>query len=135
MPHILLVEDYRDTRECAEFILCDAGYTVTTATDGLQGVRMAIQCQPDLILMDLSLPYLNGWEAARRLKATPATQHIPVAAFTAHVQPDELARARAAGCSTVIAKPFELDALLNDVAAILAAAVPSEASSSRGAGL
>jgi two-component system, cell cycle response regulator DivK len=120
MPHILLIEDYRDTRECAELILRDAGYTVTSASDGIEGLQMAVQCQPDLILMDLSLPHLNGWDAARRLKATSITHHIPIAAFTAHLQPEQLAQARAAGCSTIITKPFDIDDLLSDIAAILA---------------
>ena len=120
MPHILVIEDYRDNREVAKLILNDAGYRVTTAGDGLRGVQIATQCHPDLVLMDLALPWLNGWEATQRLKATPATRSIPVVAFTAHVLPDDLARARAAGCSAVIAKPFEIDTLLSEIAALLA---------------
>jgi two-component system cell cycle response regulator DivK len=120
MPHILVIEDYRDNREVTELILSDAGYSVTTADDGLRGVQMAVQCQPDLVLMDLALPRLNGWDATQRLKATPATRHIPVVAFTAHVLPDDLVRARAAGCSAVIVKPFEINTLLTEIAAVLA---------------
>ena len=128
MPHILLIEDYRDNREVAKLILNDAGYRVTTAGDGLRGVQIAIQCHPDLVLMDLALPWLNGWEATQRLKATPATCSIPVVAFTAHVLPDDLARARAAGCSAVIAKPFEIDTLLSQIAVLLAPSVERECS-------
>ena len=120
MPHILVIEDYRDNRNLAELILQDAGYTTSSATDGLSGIAAALQLQPDLILMDLALPRLNGWEATRRLKAHPATQHIPIVAFTAHVSQDDLARARAVGCVAIIAKPFELDGLLAQLAAILA---------------
>jgi two-component system, cell cycle response regulator DivK len=108
--------------------LNDAAYSVTTAGDGLRGIQLAIQCHPDLVLMDLALPWLNGWEATQRLKATPATRSIPVVAFTAHVLPDDLARARAAGCSAVIAKPFEIDTLLSQIAALLAPSIEPECS-------
>jgi CheY-like chemotaxis protein len=134
MFHILVVEDYRDNREVARLILSDAGYNVSTAGDGLRGVQLAIQCHPDLVLMDLSLPRLNGWEATQRLKATPATRFIPVVAFTAHVLPDDLARAHAAGCSAVIAKPFEIDTLLNEIAALLAQPARQQWRRSVGAG-
>ena len=120
MPHILVIDDYRDNRDVAELILRDAGYTVSSAGDGLRGIALAVQRQPDLILMDLALPVLNGWEATRRLKAHPATQHIPVLAFTAHVGQDALARAYAAGCIASVAKPFEIEILLSQLAAILA---------------
>jgi CheY-like chemotaxis protein len=120
MPHILVIEDYRDNRDVAELILRDAGYTVSSAGDGLSGIALAVQRQPDLILMDLALPVLNGWEATRRLKAHPVTQHIPVVAFTAHVAQDAIARAYAAGCIASVAKPFEIEGLLRQLAAILA---------------
>jgi two-component system cell cycle response regulator DivK len=119
MPHILVIEDYRDNRDVAELILRDAGYTVSSAGDGLSGIAVAIQRQPDLILMDLALPVLNGWEATRRLTAHPATQHIPVVAFTAHIGPDALTRAYAAGCIASVAKPFEIEVLLRQLAVIL----------------
>ena len=119
MSHILIIEDYRDNRDVAELILHDAGYTVTSGSDGRRGIQLAIDLQPDLILMDLALPLLNGWEATRRLKANPATRHIPVVAFTAHVTQDDLARAHAAGCVAIVAKPFEINAFLAQIAAIL----------------
>jgi two-component system cell cycle response regulator DivK len=124
MVHILIIEDYHDNRDVAELILVDAGYHVTTASDGLRGVRLATRDQPDLILMDLALPFLDGWEATRRLKANPITRHIPVVAFTAYVTPDDMAGALAAGCATVIAKPFEIETLLTQVAAALASDTP-----------
>jgi two-component system, cell cycle response regulator DivK len=119
MSHILIIEDYRDNRDVAELILHDAGYTVTCGSDGRRGIQLAIDLQPDLILMDLALPLLNGWEATRRLKANAATRHIPVVAFTAHVTQDDLARAHAAGCVAIVAKPFEINAFLAQIAAIL----------------
>ena len=128
MPHILIIEDYRDTREVTALILNDAGYTVTTAGDGLHGVQLAVQCLPDLVLMDLALPRMNGWDAIERLKATPATRHIPVVAFTAHVLPEDIGRACAAGCCAVITKPFDIDALLTDIATMLAPSTERECS-------
>jgi CheY-like chemotaxis protein len=117
MPHILIIEDYRDNRDVTELILQDAGYQVTTAINGLYGVQLATQIRPDLILMDLGLPILNGWEAMRRLKASPATRSIPIIALTAFVSPEHLDSARAAGCLTVITKPFEINDLLAQVEA------------------
>jgi two-component system, cell cycle response regulator DivK len=119
MALILIIEDYGDTRDMTELILTDAGHTVLSASDGLQGVQLAVRAQPDLILMDLALPVLDGWEATRRLKANVATQHIPVVAFTAQVNEDAVAQARAAGCIAVITKPFEIDVLLDDIVAVL----------------
>jgi two-component system cell cycle response regulator DivK len=120
MPHILVIEDYRDNRAVAELILRDAGYTVSSAGDGLSGIALAVQRQPDLILMDLALPVLNGWEATRRLKEHPATQHIPVVAFTAQLAQEAIARAHAAGCVAIVAKPFEIEVLLRQLVIILA---------------
>lgn len=120
MAHILIVEDYPDTREVAQLVLLDAGHTVTSATDGVRGLLVAARDQPDLILMDLGLPQLDGWAATARLKADPLTQHIPVVAFTAYVTEEEVARASAAGCVAVITKPFEIDTLLSTVATVMA---------------
>lgn len=120
MAHILIIEDYPDTRNVTELILEDAGYRVSSASNGVRGLALAEQQHPDLILMDLALPYLDGWETTRRLKANPHTSHIPIVAFTAYVAQPDIARALAVGCVAVIAKPFELDTLVNEVAAILA---------------
>ncbi|MBS1966709.1 MAG: response regulator [Chloroflexi bacterium SZAS-1] len=115
MAHILLVEDAPDNRNIAELILLDAGHTVVSVGDGASALSAAASLQPDIILMDLSLPRLDGWEATRRLKQDPATRDIPVIAFTAHALPNDLDRARAVGCSAVIAKPFEIDTFLNQI--------------------
>ena len=119
MAHILLVEDAPDNRTIAELILQSAGHTVVSVGDGASAVGIAVITRPDAILMDLSLPQLDGWEATRRLKANPATCDIPVIAFTAHILPSDLDRARAAGCATVIAKPFEIDVFLAQIDALL----------------
>jgi two-component system, cell cycle response regulator DivK len=119
MAHILVVEDTHDNREVAELILRDAGYTVLSAVDGESGITVAGLARPDLILMDLSLPWVDGWEATRRLKANPATRHIPVVAFTAHVLEDDAERARDVGCAAVIAKPFDIDVFLHQIEVLL----------------
>ena len=120
MAHIMVVEDARDNRTIAELILQSAGHTVTSVGDGASAVKAAANSHPDAILMDLSLPRLDGWEATRRLKANPSTCDIPVIAFTAHTLPSDLERALAAGCATVIAKPFEIDFFLAQIDALLA---------------
>ena len=119
MAHILIVEDAPDNRTIAELILQGAGHTITSAGDGETAVCIAMSMQPDAILMDLSLPHVDGWEATRRLKAHPATRDIPVIAFTAHILPSDIERALAAGCAAVIAKPFEIDAFLAQIDALL----------------
>ena len=119
MAHILIVEDAPDNRTIAELILQSAGHTVVSVGDGASAVGVAITTRPDAILMDLSLPRLDGWEATRRLKSNPATCDIPVIAFTAHILPSDLDRARAAGCATVIAKPFEIDVFLAQIAELV----------------
>ena len=119
MAHILIVEDAPDNRTIAELILQSAGHTVISIGDGASAVSIAASIRPDAILMDLSLPQLDGWEATRRLKANPATCDIPVIAFTAHILPSDLERALAAGCETVIAKPFEIDVFLAQIDALL----------------
>jgi CheY-like chemotaxis protein len=119
MAHILIVEDAPDNRAIAELILQSAGHTVISVGDGASAVCIAASMRPDAILMDLSLPKLDGWEATRQLKAHPATCDIPVIAFTAHILPSDLERARAVGCATVIAKPFEIDVFLAQIAALV----------------
>lgn len=119
MAQILLVEDAPDNRNIAELILVDAGHTVFSVTDGVSALIAAADIQPDVILMDLSIPRLDGWEATRRLKLNPTTSAIPVIAFTAHALPNDIERAHAAGCSSVIAKPFEIDFFLKQINALL----------------
>ena len=119
MAYILLVEDTQDNRAIAELILREAGHTVLSVADGESGMAAAAALHPDLILMDLALPLVDGWEATRRLKSNPATRDIPVVAFTAHVLQEDADRAREAGCIAVIAKPFEIDALLGQIDALV----------------
>ena len=97
------------------------GYTVTMATDGESGVAMATEALPDLILMDMSLPIIDGWEATRQLKAQPATRAIPIIALTAHAMQDDRERALEAGCDDYDTKPVELPRLLEKIEALLGA--------------
>ena len=104
-PLVLVVDDYLEAREiCAEY-LGFHGYRVVTAEDGLQALERAFEMLPDVILMDLSLPELDGWAATRRLKADPRTRGIPIVALTGHALSAERERALAAGCDDVITKP------------------------------
>ncbi|HEY7059176.1 MAG TPA: response regulator [Vicinamibacterales bacterium] len=104
-PVILLVEDYADAREMYRDYLEYSGFEVHTAGDGHEAIVMAHRHHPDLILMDLSLPGLDGWEATRRLKANADTAHITIVALSAHALSAEGDRARLAGCDGFIAKP------------------------------
>jgi CheY-like chemotaxis protein len=117
---ILYVEDNEDNIYVVRNRLTRAGFTILLATDGEQGVSMAVLEQPDLILMDLSLPVLDGWEATRRIKAAPETQHIPVVALTAHAMAGDREKALAAGCNDFDTKPIELPRLLEKIRALLA---------------
>ena len=104
-PLILVVEDFDDAREMYRDYLEFAGFRVETARDGREGIEKARAFQPDLILMDLSLPGIDGWEATRLLKAAPETRQIIIIALSAHALATEGDRARAAGCDGFIAKP------------------------------
>jgi two-component system cell cycle response regulator DivK len=120
MAHILISEDHCDTRDLIDLILTADGHMVVSAPDAAHSVLLAAYDQPDLIVMDLGRPWLDGWEATRRLKANPATDHIPVIAFTTHLAQDAIARALSAGCMAVIPKPFQIDDLLHMIAEALA---------------
>ena len=115
--NILLVEDNAVNADMLSRRLIKRGYTVTVATDGLQGVECAGAMQPDLILMDVSLPTIDGWEATRRLKADPATAHIPIIALSAASEARE--DARACGCDGFLAKPCQPDLLWWEIRALL----------------
>ena len=115
---ILYVEDDDDNVFVLKSRLSRAGYAVVIATDGAQGVAMAASEQPDLILMDLSLPILDGWEATRRIKAAPETKHIPVIALTAHAMTGDREKALAVGCNDFDTKPVELTRLLGKIHAL-----------------
>ena len=110
MTSVLIVEDNLMNLELMVQLLSD-DYEVHTARDGRQGLEMAKQTRPDLILMDLSLPVLDGWETTRRLKGDGRLAHIPVVALTAHAMPGDDERARAAGCDDVLTKPIDEDLL------------------------
>jgi two-component system cell cycle response regulator DivK len=122
---ILYVEDNDDNVYMLRGRLTRAGFTVVVAGDGEQGVAMATSEPPALILMDLSLPVLDGWEATRRLKATAETATIPVIALSAHAMEGERARALAAGCDDFDTKPVDFARLLEKIRALLANATPS----------
>ena len=116
---ILYVEDNEDNVYVLKNRLARAGHTVLVASDGAQGVTMAAAEQPNLILMDLSLPVLDGWEATRRIKAAPETRHIPVIALTAHAMAGDREKAIAAGCDDFDTKPVEMSRLLDKIEALV----------------
>ena len=115
---ILYVEDNDDNIYMLKNRLTRAGFSVVVATDGTQGVAMAASEQPDLILMDLTLPNMDGEEATRRIKADPATKHIPVIALTANAMASDREKALAAGCDDFDTKPVELQRLLGKIRAL-----------------
>jgi CheY-like chemotaxis protein len=121
LPRILYVEDSPQNRDIVRRYL-DNGFELLEAEDGEHGIERATREVPDLILMDLSLPRVDGWEATRRLKANPAVQHIPIVALTAHAGREDQARAREAGCIDYLTKPLERDVLLGTIKKHLAGA-------------
>ena len=124
MAKILLVEDNGMNRDMLSRRLQKKGYDVVMAVDGEQGVAMAEAQAPALVLMDMSLPGLDGWEATRRLKAAAATRAIPVIALTAHAMAGDRETALAAGCDDFDTKPIELERLLAKMEALLARTSP-----------
>jgi CheY-like chemotaxis protein len=116
---ILYVEDNETNVYMLQRRLTRAGFTVVIAMDGEQGIAMARAERPDLILMDLSLPGVDGWEATRRLKASPDTQGIPVVALSAHAMTGDREKALAAGCDDYDTKPVELQRLLGKIRTLL----------------
>ena len=119
MSRILLVEDNEMNRDMLSRRLVRQGYHVITATDGRLGISAAQTEAPDLILMDMSLPEIDGWEAARRLKADHATRGIPVIALTAHAMASDRQRALEAGCDDYETKPIEFERLMSKIRTIL----------------
>ena len=120
MAKILLVEDNEMNRDMLARRLERRGYTIVIAVDGGEGVARAREDDPDLILMDMSLPVLDGWEATRQLKADEATRAIPVIALTAHAMSGDKEKALAAGCDDYDTKPIELPRLLEKIETLLA---------------
>jgi CheY-like chemotaxis protein len=127
MAKILLVEDNEMNRDMLSRRLQRKGYEVVLAVDGGEGVAMAHSHAPDLILMDMSLPVLDGWEATRKLKAAPETAGIPVIALTAHAMATDREKALEAGCNDYDTKPIELPRLLGKIEAMLSGVPPARA--------
>jgi two-component system, cell cycle response regulator DivK len=119
MPRILLVEDNEMNRDMLSRRLARREYEVLVAVDGKEGVVMAGSVAPDLILMDMSLPVMDGWEATRQLKASPETKAIPIIALTAHAMSGDREKAMEAGCDDYDTKPIELSRLLAKMEALL----------------
>src|SRR5271165_4152603 len=120
MARVLVVEDNEMNRDMLSRRLVRLGHEVIEAIDGEQGVAAARQALPDIILMDMSLPSVDGWEATRQLKADSSTSSIPVIALTAHAMPGDRAKAIAAGCDDYDTKPVELPRLLEKMNRLLA---------------
>lgn len=119
MARILLVEDNEDNRDMLSRRLARKGYDVVCASDGRSGVDMALAESPDLILMDMSLPVLDGWQATQQIKARDETRSIPVIALTAHAMASDRDQALGAGCDDYDTKPIELPRLLEKIEALL----------------
>jgi CheY-like chemotaxis protein len=119
MPRILIVEDDELNRDSLRRLLRRRGFEIVLAVDGTEGVAVAGAEAPDLILMDMSLPGIDGWEATRRLKDAPATRAIPIIALTAHAMASDRDKALAAGCDDYDTKPIDLERLLPKIQALL----------------
>lgn len=124
MPIILLVEDNEMNRDMLSRRLTRRGHEVLMAVDGEQGVAIAQDQQPHLILMDMSLPVLDGWEATRQLKAMPKTQHIPIIALTAHAMAGDRQKCIEVGCDDYDTKPIDFNRLLTKIQALLTSPTP-----------
>jgi two-component system cell cycle response regulator DivK len=117
MTRILMVEDTEDNRQIVRDLMDSVGYDLIEAADGAAGVAMAAEHKPDLILMDIQLPVMDGYEAARRIKAKPELSHIPIIAVTSYALSGDEDKTRAAGCDGYVAKPFsprQLLAMINE---------------------
>jgi two-component system cell cycle response regulator DivK len=121
MPKILVIEDNEWSRDMLARRLSRRGYQVITAADGKRGIAMAHNQRPDLIVMDMSLPEIDGWEATGRLKADPATRAIPIVALTAHAMASDRQRAMDAGCDDYYTKPVDFESLVRGLEAFLEA--------------
>jgi two-component system, cell cycle response regulator DivK len=119
MPKILYVEDNDDNIYVVSRRLIRAGFDVIVARDGIEGIRLAQEQSPDLILMDLSLPVLDGWTAASRLKSEDATRHIPIIALSAHAMPGDRERALTSGCDDYACKPIDFPELQQIIESLL----------------
>lgn len=131
-PLVLVVEDYQDAREMYAAYLSFSGYRVAEATNGIEAIEKTIELMPDIILMDLALPRMDGWEATRRLKLDERTKHIPIVALTGHALAGHAEGARRAGCDAFVTKPCLPDALVAEIQRMLSAREES-AGSKKGA--
>jgi two-component system, cell cycle response regulator DivK len=118
-PLVLVVEDYQDAREMYAAYLQFSGYRVAEAANGLEALEKTRELMPDIILMDLALPKMDGWEATRRLKADDRTKHIPIVALTGHALAGHAEGARQAGCDAFVTKPCLPDALVTEIQRML----------------
>lgn len=122
---VLLVDDFPDAREMYLEYLAFAGYRTAEAANGLEAIERALELSPSVILMDLAMPVMDGWEATRRLKADPRTRRIPVIAVTGHALEGDAERARLAGCDGVLSKPCLPQDLLDEVRRAIGAGIKS----------
>jgi two-component system, cell cycle response regulator DivK len=127
---VLVVEDYEDAREMYAAYLQFSGYRVAEATNGVEAIEKTLELLPDIILMDLALPKMDGWEATRRLKTDERTKHIPIVALTGHALAGYAEGARQAGCDAFVTKPCLPDALVEEIQRMLASRGPRQNSQS-----
>ena len=133
-PRVLLVDDYPDAREMYSEYLEFAGFEVVEAANGMEALQRAVDEAPDIILMDLSLPVMDGWEATRRLKADERTAHIPVVALTGHALAGISEGAKRAGCDAFVTKPCLPEDLVKEINKVLATTSPSTTKRARRSG-
>ena len=128
---VLVVEDYQDAREMYAAYLQFSGYEVAEATNGVEAIEKTLELMPDIILMDLALPKMDGWEATRRLKSDDRTKHIPIVALTGHALAGHAEGARQAGCDSFVTKPCLPDALVAEIQRMLPARKTASGTSER----
>lgn len=124
-PLVLVVEDYQDAREMYAAYLQFSGFEVAEAGNGIEAIEKTRELLPDIVLMDLALPRMDGWEATRRLKNDPKTRHIPIVALTGHALAGHAEGAREAGCDAFVTKPCLPDALVTEIKRLLDAHRPN----------
>ncbi|MEP6919401.1 MAG: response regulator [Acidobacteriota bacterium] len=124
LPLVLVVEDYQDAREMYAAYLQFSGFRVAEATNGVEAIEKALELLPDIILMDLALPKMDGWEATRRLKSDERTKHIPIVALTGHALAGHAEGARQAGCDAFVTKPCLPDILVAEIQRMLGSDPP-----------
>ena len=118
-PLVLVVEDYQDAREMYAAYLQFSGFEVAEAANGIEAIEKTHELLPDIVLMDLALPRMDGWEATKRLKSDPRTRHIPIVALTGHALAGHAEGAREAGCDAFVTKPCLPDALVTEIKRLL----------------